>query len=352
MFSFLKKKIKNFVEKVKKKVRKESEEEKEVKKIKKKEKKEVKEKVEEKKKIKEVKEKEKKEEKPKKEKKPLFGKTISKELFNKEFEDFEISLLESNVALEVIEKIKEKLENELVDKKVKNIEKEILNCLRNLFNEIVKEEDFDKTIKEIKDSGKKPIVIMLIGINGSGKTTTAGKLAKYLINKGYTVTFSASDTFRAASIEQLEKIGKMLGVKVIKHNYGSDPAAVAFDAINYAKSKGIDFVIIDTAGRLHTNANLIEELRKVKRVAKPDITIFVGDSLTGNDVVEQGRIFNEEIGFDYIILSKADVDKKGGAILSISYVTGKPIIFLGTGQSFDDLKKFNKKEAIENLFSL
>ena len=186
-------------------------------------------------------------------------------------------------------------------------------------------------------------------VNGAGKTTTLAKLSQFFIGKKFRVVASASDTFRAASIEQLQIHMDKLGVDLVKHTYGADPAAVAFDAIKHAKNVAADVVLIDTAGRSDINKNLIEELKKVKRVSKPNLTIFVGDALTGNDAVKQAEIFDREVGIDASIISKADVDKKGGAVLSISYVTKKPIMFLGTGQDYPDLIPFNKERTAEFL---
>ena len=196
---------------------------------------------------------------------------------------------------------------------------------------------------------KKPFVICFVGINGSGKTTTIAKIAKLLLNKKFTVVLAAADTFRAAAIDQLQLHANKLGVKLIKHNYGSDPAAVAFDAVKHAQAKGVDVVLIDTAGRMHSNENLIDEMKKIVRVAKPDLKIFVGESITGNDCVEQAKQFNEAIGIDAIILAKADVDEKGGAAISVSYVTQKPIVYIGTGQDYEDLKEFDQKMVINSL---
>ncbi len=163
------------------------------------------------------------------------------------------------------------------------------------------------------------------------------------------MVLAAADTFRAAAIQQLEEHANKLGVKIIKHDYESDPAAVAFDAIKHAESKGIDIVLIDTAGRQHANKNLMQELEKVIRVNKPDLKVFIGESITGNDCVEQAKQFNETVGIDVIVLTKADVDEKGGAAISISYVTGKPIIYLGMGQTYDDLVPFNKEKILESV---
>jgi fused signal recognition particle receptor len=204
-------------------------------------------------------------------------------------------------------------------------------------------------IDEIRKKKDKPYIISFIGVNGSGKTTSMAKLAYLLQKNNLSVVFAASDTFRAAAIQQLQEHADKLGVKMIRHDYESDPAAVAFDAIQHAKSKGIDVVLIDTAGRLHVNDNLMNELKKLIRVNKPDLKIFVGESITGNDCVEQAKLFNEVVGIDAIILAKADVDEKGGAAVSVSYVTKKPIIYLGTGQKYDDLQEFKPEIIIKNI---
>jgi len=203
-------------------------------------------------------------------------------------------------------------------------------------------------LDKIKNSEKRPFLIIFLGFNGTGKTTTMAKIANLLIKNDLSVVFAAADTFRHASIEQLEEHGKNLGVKVIKHKYGSDPAAVIFDAVNYAKSKSIDVVLADTAGRTHIDKNLMEELKKIVRVNKPDMKILVIDSTSGNDVVEQARRFNE-VNVDAVILTKWDVDEKGGTAISVAYAIKKPIIFLGTGQSYEDLKPFNVDEYLSEI---
>lgn len=309
----------------------------------------VEETVEEKKKILEEKE------KPE-EKKGFFGGIVQKfthlELSDKKFEelfwDLEVTLLENNVAVEVIDKIKADLKKSLVGVPIRKseINNKIVDSLRRSIEEL-----FDVPALNVVDKikGKKPFVILFLGINGAGKTTTIAKFAHMLKGLGYKVVVAAGDTFRAAAIQQLETHANTIGVKIIKHDYGSDAAAVAFDAIAYAKSKEIDVVLIDTAGRLHSNINLMDELKKIVRVSNPDMKIFIGESITGNDCVEQAKQFNEAIGIDGIILSKADVDEKGGAAISVSYVTGKPILYLGVGQNYQDLQEFNKKTVIEGL---
>ena len=200
-----------------------------------------------------------------------------------------------------------------------------------------------------QNKNEKPYVIVFFGINGSGKTTTIAKIAHLLQKNSLSVVLAASDTFRAASIEQLQEHADKLNIKLIKHNYGSDPSAVAFDAIKHSKAHNIDVVLVDTAGRLHSNINLIDEMKKIVRVTKPDLKIFVGESITGNDCVEQCSSFNENIGIDAIILTKADVDEKGGTAISISYVTKKPILYLGMGQSYDSLEEFNPEKIVASI---
>lgn len=273
---------------------------------------------------------------------------ISEEKFESLFEELEFALLENNVAVEVIDKMKEDLKKELVNKPIKRgeISSIVLESLRKSIDSLLTFEtiNFEKRIKE-----KKPFILCFVGINGSGKTTTIAKVARLLQKKNLSCVLAAADTFRAAAIEQLEEHANNLNLKIIKHNYGSDSAAVAFDTIKHAEAKKIDVVLIDTAGRLHSNKGLIDELKKLIRVAKPDLTIFVGESITGNDCVEQAKQFNEEIGIDGIILTKADVDEKGGAALSVSYITKKPILFLGTGQGYDSLEEFDKEKILKNL---
>jgi fused signal recognition particle receptor len=275
---------------------------------------------------------------------------ISEEKIGELFRELEPVLLENNVSVKAIDRLRNSLIKSLPGRTVKrgSLEKEIKTALENAVKEILSAEkpDIDKMMEE-----KKPLIICFFGINGSGKTTTIAKFAKMLLKKGKSTVFAAADTFRAAAIDQLKEHAEKLGIKVISNGYGSDPAAAAFDAVKHAKANNIDAVLIDTAGRLHSNSNLIEEMKKIIRVAKPDLKIFVGESITGNDCVEQAEKFNETAGIDCIILSKADIDEKGGAALSISQATGKPIIFIGTGQNYDDLKEFSTEEAVKNIFS-
>ncbi len=280
-----------------------------------------------------------------------FKKRISEQEFEEIFSELELILLENNVALKVVLKIKQELKENLVNQELtKNIEEEIKDKLKQAIESIL-EEPFD-FIKEIKEKIKtqKPYVIVFFGINGTGKTTSIAKIANLLQKNNLSCVMSASDTFRAASIEQIKKHASKLNIKAIAGDYGSDPAAVAFDTIKYAKSHSIDVVLIDTAGRMHTEINLIREMEKIVRVSKPDLKIFVGESTTGNDIIEQITVFNEYVGIDNIILTKADIDEKGGSALSVSYTTKKPILFLGTGQLYQDLEQFKKDKIIKRMF--
>ncbi len=275
-------------------------------------------------------------------------KSISESKFEELFWDLEVALLENNVAVEVIDLIKENLKKELVDTKVLRgkINDVIIESLKDSINQVFDVEQIDLLHKL---NEKKPLIISFVGVNGSGKTTTIAKMIKFLQDNDKTCVVAASDTFRAAAIQQLEEHTKRLGVKIIKHDYGADPAAVAYDAIKYGEAKRLDCVLIDTAGRLHSNSNLMDEMKKIMRVAKPDLKIFIGEAITGNDCVEQAKQFNEAVGIDGIILAKADIDDKGGAALSVSYITKKPILYLGTGQEYKDLEVFDKEKIVKQI---
>ena len=279
-------------------------------------------------------------------------KTISEKDFDNALWELEVSLIESDVSMKASEKVMETLREELVGTKVGLTDRKkdiIRTALRKAVSEILESEPVH--LEELIDYKKRngaPFVILFLGFNGTGKTTTIAKLASFLLKK-YKVVIAASDTFRAGSQEQLEKHAANVGVRVIKHGYGADPAAVAFDAIKHAESKGIDVVLIDTAGRAETNRNLMEQMKKIRKVAAPDLTVFVGDALAGNAAVEQAEKFGE-VGIDASILTKIDADARGGAALSITYVTGKPIIYVGNGQDYKDLQPFDKEWLLENLF--
>ena len=275
---------------------------------------------------------------------------INGEQFEKLFWEMEMALMENNVAVDVIDKIKNDLKGQLVEKPIRRtrVEETIESALKDSILGLFQKNTIN-LLNEIKNKKEKPFVIAFFGINGSGKTTSIAKIANMLKHSNISCALAAGDTFRAASIEQLQQHADKLGIRLIKHGYGSDPAAVAFDAIKHAQAKNIDVVLIDTAGRMQTNTNLIDEMKKIVRVAKPDLKIFVGESITGNDCVEQAKTFNETVGFDGIILSKADIDEKGGAAISVSYVTKKPILYFGVGQGYKDLEPFNQEKIMKSI---
>lgn len=266
--------------------------------------------------------------------------------------EFKINLAENDVAFPVAERICDEMEKRLDGVQIRRLEdrkKIVEENLREVLMGIMLANDKIDLLKSVNEKRKKgePYLIVFVGINGTGKTTTIAKVARYLNKNGYSVVLSCSDTYRAGSIEQLEEHARRLGIKMIKHEYGADPAAVAYDTISHAKAHGINVVLIDTAGRMQTNRNLMSELEKIKRIVHPDLTVLTVDSLTGNDAVMQAEEFHKSVGIDATILTKVDADIKGGSALSVTYVTQKPILFIGTGQKYDDLKEFDPERFVQ-----
>jgi len=281
-----------------------------------------------------------------------------KELKDKDIDEIlfqlEISLLESDVATEVIDSIKSDLKEKLIGTKVNRkeiesfIQQSLIQSISNLFDSVGKI-DVLKNISEKKDSPN-PYIILFVGINGTGKTTTLAKFAYLLQKSKISVVVAAADTYRAGAIEQLNEHTNRLNLKLVAQNYGSDPAAVAKDAVLYAISHKVDCVLIDTAGRMQTSKNLMDQITKITKVVNPDFKIFVGDSLAGNDTVSQAREFHNHVTFDGAILTKSDADARGGAALSIVKVTSTPVLYVGVGQEYPDLKPFDKESFIEAIF--
>ena len=281
-----------------------------------------------------------------------------KELKEKDIDDvlfqLEVSLLESDVAIEVIDSIKSDLKQKLIGSKVNK--NEIENFVKNsLIQNISNLFDASGSINimqniQAKKDSPEPYIILFVGINGTGKTTTLAKIAHLLQKSKFSVVIAAADTFRAGAIEQLKEHTNRLNLKLVAQNYGSDPAAVARDAVLYAKSHKIDCVLVDTAGRMQTSKNLMDQILKINNVIKPDMKIFVGDSLAGNDTVSQAREFYKYTKFDGSILTKSDADARGGAALSIVKTTLTPIMYVGTGQEYDDLIEFSKDTFLETVF--
>jgi len=268
--------------------------------------------------------------------------------------DFKMTLAENDVAFPVADKVCDELEKRLTGVQVKRLEdrkKIIEDSLRQILLEVMQTDKKIDILKiaEEKRNQKEPLILLFVGINGTGKTTSIAKVAQFFKDKKYTVVLAGSDTYRAGSIEQLDEHAKRLNLKMIKHQYGADPAAVAYDAISHAKAHGISVVLIDTAGRMQTNQNLMNELSKIKRVVKPDLTILTVDSLAGNDAVIQAEEFHKCVGIDATILTKVDADVKGGASLSVTYITQKPILFIGVGQTYKDIEVFNPEKFVNMI---
>jgi fused signal recognition particle receptor len=259
-------------------------------------------------------------------------------------------LIQSDVAVETAEHIIEELKRRLVGMEVTR--NSALEGIRDAVRAVLGETLTPKREVDLIESartGPRPFKIIFLGVNGTGKTTTMAKVARLLMDNGFTVVFAAGDTFRAGAIEQLQEHARNLGVKVIGHQKGADAAAVIYDAVEHSKAKNIDVVLADTAGRMQSKVNLMDELKKIVRVNKPDLTVFIGDALAGNDAVEQATTFNNAVGFDAAILAKMDADAKGGSALSIVHSTGKPIIYVGVGQRYSDLKRFDREWFIKNI---
>jgi fused signal recognition particle receptor len=283
----------------------------------------------------------------------LKAKKITDEDFEKIWIELEIFLLEINIAYEIVQKIEEKLKEELVDNSFNRFKltEKIKEVLASEVEIVLKdrEGDFLNRIKEIKEK-ESLVKIIILGVNGTGKTTTIAKIVNYFQKNNLKTVVAAADTFRAAAIEQLEEHSKKLDFKLIRHKGGSDPAAVAYDAIEHAKSKNLDVVLIDTAGRMPNNSNLMVELQKIKRISEAQLTIFIGDSISGNDLIDQIELFDKAMEIDGVILTKVDTDERPGSIVTTAYSIEKPIFFLGAGQTYEDLIKFDAKEIAKKLF--
>ena len=266
-------------------------------------------------------------------------------------DELEVILLESDVAYPVVQEIILGVREGLVGRRYSReytleqvVELAVKGAVRDIL--AVNSFDFDAWYEE----QERPAVVVFVGINGTGKTTAIAKIANRMKKQGLSVVLAACDTFRAGAIEQLSIHADNLGVKIVKASQDADPASVAYDAVEHAVSKRRDVVLIDTAGRMQTNNNLIAEMKKIVKTAKPELKIFVGDALAGNDAIEQARVFDAAVGIDAIILTKIDTDAKGGAALSIAKTIGKPIAFVCDGQEYDDIAKFDADWMLDRLF--
>jgi len=280
------------------------------------------------------------------------GKKIDVATMDEVLWSLELGLMEADVALPVVEEIKREVRADLEGKRVDrrfSVEDAVRLALKNAVENVLKTNTFDFDQFVVKHD--RPVVIMFVGINGTGKTTVIAKIAHRLQKMNLTTVLAASDTFRAGAIEQLSIHADRLATKVIKHTAGGDPAAVAYDAVEHARARKRDVVLVDTAGRMQTNVNLMDEMKKIKRVAKPHLIVFVGDALAGNDAIEQALAFDKEVGIDAVVLTKIDADAKGGAALSIAYTIKKPIAFLSTGQEYEEIIKFDSHWMVDRLFA-
>ncbi|MHA1733965.1 MAG: signal recognition particle-docking protein FtsY [Promethearchaeota archaeon] len=296
-------------------------------------------------------------EKLKKGLKKLTQKELTERNLEKKVHDLKITLIKNDVALFAADRIAELTVENLKGERVSRLasaKKRLLEALKGAIFEILETEqtvDLLELAREKKARGE-PLVLLFLGVNGTGKTTTIAKVAKLLKDNSFSVVAAASDTFRAGAMEQLGIHMDNVGVRVIRHQYKSDAASVAYDAIEHARAKRVNAVLIDTAGRQVTDKNLMVELQKIIRVNEPDLVVFVGDSLAGNDVLFQAEKFSENVQVDCSIITKLDADAKGGAALSIAYITKKPIIFVGVGQGYDDLERFDPEWFVSKLLDL
>ncbi|MHA1965980.1 MAG: signal recognition particle-docking protein FtsY [Candidatus Thorarchaeota archaeon] len=268
--------------------------------------------------------------------------------------ELQMVLIQNDVAVEVAEHICELTKEKVLGTRagrLENISRVFKSAIHESILEVLTPEhplDPLKFAKEKREKGD-ATTILFVGVNGTGKTTTLAKLAHIFKKSGFSIVIAAGDTFRAGSIEQLEKHAERLEIRVIKQDYGSDAAAIAYDAVAHAKARHIDIVLIDSAGRMQSNKNLLEEMKKIVRVAEPDLKIFVGDALAGNDALSQAKEFHKAIGIDGAILTKVDADPSGGAALSIAFVTGRPVVYVGVGQNYEDLERFDPDWFAERL---
>jgi len=280
------------------------------------------------------------------------GRKIKEDKLEEILYDLEIALLESDVAFPVAKEIVDRLAEDLRGKRISrevSLEQGVEVALRDAITKALSVPPLD--FFGLIENSPRPFVVMFVGVNGTGKTTTIAKLAYHIMKKGYTCVVAAADTFRAGAIEQLEKHAEAVGFKLIKHNAGADPAAVAFDAVEHARARGRDVVLIDTAGRMQTNQNLMDQMKKIKRVAKPNLVLYIGDALAGNDAIEQAKQFHEAVGLDGIVLTKIDADAKGGAALSMAKTIGKPVVFVNLGQTYKDIRRFDAKWMVDRLLA-
>ena len=270
--------------------------------------------------------------------------------------ELQLVLIQNDVAVDVAEHICNLVKEKLLGTRTGRLEKTSALMRIFLYESVLETLTPEFPLDPLEFATQKkakgePTIIMFVGVNGTGKTTTLAKMAHMFKQNGFSVVIAAGDTYRAGSIEQLERHAEALGIRIIKQSYGADAAAVAYDAIAHATAKHIDIVLIDTAGRMQSNKNLINEMKKIARVADPDLKLFIGDALAGNDALSQAKEFHKAIGIDGAILTKVDADPSGGAALSIAYETGRPVVYIGVGQTYDDLQRFDPEWFTDRLMA-
>lgn len=283
-------------------------------------------------------------------------KELTEEVLDDTLLDLQLALLESDVAQEVVDDLSARLKKELLGLKLEK-EEEAAQIVQSKLQTAVAEIfarsgrfDLIERIMSKKEAKAGPFIIVFLGINGTGKTTTVAKVANLLRKAGFSVVVAAGDTHRAGAIEQLEQHTNRLSLKIVKQRYGADPSSVGRDAYEHAKKNYIDVVLVDTAGRMQTSKNLMDEMGKIVRVVKPDVKLFIGDALAGNDTINQAREFFQYTNFDGAILTKVDADAKGGSAISIAHITSKPVVYIGVGQGYDDIIPFDPDKFIGSLF--
>jgi fused signal recognition particle receptor len=274
---------------------------------------------------------------------------ISEKDISEALAELEMVLLESDVALPVTDEIISHVRSSLIGKhrrigeKVDDI---VIDALRGALLDVLGQ-GFD--LARYIEEHERPVRILFTGVNGTGKTTTVAKVAYFLKQRGYSVVIGAGDTFRAGAVEQIDVHAQRVGIKIIQHQQGADPSAVLFDAVQYAQAHHVDVVLADTAGRFHNRANLMNQLDKIRRVMKPDLIVYVDEAVAGNDAVIRAHEFEKTVGADAVILTKADMDSRGGAAISIAHTIGKPLMFLGNGQGYGDIIPFSPEQVVFEL---
>jgi fused signal recognition particle receptor len=267
-------------------------------------------------------------------------------------EELQLILLENDVAYPTAEAIVQALQEELVGRHRKigsSVDALVAGALRDALLKVLGE---GFSLTGYIDTHERPVRILFTGVNGTGKTTTIAKVAHYLKEHGYSVVIGSGDTYRAGADEQMKTHAERVGVKVIRHQHGADPSAVLFDAVQYATAHEIDVILADTAGRFHNRANLMNQLAKIRRVMKPDLVVYVDEAVAGNDAVVRAEEFSAAVGTDAVVLTKADMDHKGGAAISITHTIGKPVMFLGTGQGYGDIMPFSPEKLVDDLLEV